>query len=632
MEFYLRFRSAYPQVIIGKRMFDSFQPYFVRRLKDRNVCCCIYDVEMEELRVGFNYMRAMSGIHSKTACECQCEVCESLIGESHCSAESSTFAGVTAMAESILCPKSDHNQWHRRECVFGECESCGVDFLPLCPTEEDGTSVQKVKWKRFSMENITTKKGEVKKKLTLVYKETSSAELVSYLKPKLQDFVRHVFVAKWDDEQFKNCLANFRDDTIVSVIDFAENYSFEVQNEVQSMHWFSYQITILVHITWVRNPAPDPTDESTKNIMQYHFYISDDRKHDSYFVQHCLQLHWDSVVESGFTPKNHWIWSDGCAGQFKSRIPWYFVSRYPEITNGCNCMWSFFGSGHGKGPHDGAGAVLKRYIRTAQLDVNGPPLQNAETVVDFLICKLSERPESAYGDRTPVSRTFWRIYDDEVDRVTEYDCEPIVGCRDLHSVRSVGAMDVNKLCVRKLACFCAACIECKWGDCVNIAWAQDWEVEILVVGAPGYVRAVVNAQFKEDDWDEFGCNGEHFSSITELGDNFAIVAAPDNEENVDFYLLVCTKQEYTCRKAFSCPWDESFEPGDSVIQGRYYQKYGTGADTYVYLKKSQKAHVHVENIRATKFPMIIADHRVSGNQAVYKLPKSVEEAILEYAY
>jgi hypothetical protein len=25
-------------------------------------------------------------------------------------------------------------------------------------------------------------------------------------------------------------------------------------------------------------------------------------------------------------------------------------------------MWSFFGSGHRKGPHDGAGAVLKRYI------------------------------------------------------------------------------------------------------------------------------------------------------------------------------------------------------------------------------------------------------------------------------
>ena len=113
------------------------------------------------------------------------------------------------------------------------------------------------------------------------------------------------------------------------------------------------------------------------------------------------------------------------------------------------------------------------------------------------------------------------------------------------------------------------------GDCVNIAWAQDWEVELLVLGARGYVWAVINAQFKDDDWDNFGCNREYFASITELGDNFAIVAAPDNEENVDFYLLVCTKQVYTCREPFSCPWGESFELGDSVIQGRYYQKYGT---------------------------------------------------------
>ena len=395
------------------------------------------------------------------------------------------------------------------------------------------------------------------------------------------------------------------------------------------MHWHSYQITILVHITWVRNPTPDPNDESTRNIMEYHFYISDDKKHDSYFVQHCLMLHWDSLVDGGFTPKNHWIWSDGCAGQFKSRIPWYFVSRYPEITEGCNCMWSFFGSGHGKGPHDGAGAVLKRYIRTTQLDVNGPRLQDVETVVEFLRSKLSERPKTSYGDRRPVRRTFWHVRVGDVDRETEYECDPIVGCRDLHCVQSVGAMAVNKLLKRQLACFCASCIQCNWGDCENRAWAGNWEVEVLLVSSPGYVRVVVSAEFKEDDWDEFGLNGAYFASITELGDNFAVSAGPDNEEGIDFYLLLCTKM-YTCRKAFACPWGEHFEPGDSVIQGRYYQKYGTGADTYIWLKKSQKAHLHVSNMRATKFPMVIADHRVTGNEPVYKLPSSVEEAIMEY--
>jgi hypothetical protein len=52
-------------------------------------------------------------------------------------------------------------------------------------------------------------------------------------------------------------------------------------------------------------------------------------------------------------------------------------------------MWSFFGSGHGKGPHDGAGAVLKRYIRTAEFDVNGPKLQSTADIVNFLKEKLT---------------------------------------------------------------------------------------------------------------------------------------------------------------------------------------------------------------------------------------------------
>lgn len=632
MEFYLRFQAANPKVIIGKRMFDSFQPWFVKKLKERNVCCCIYHVEMEELRVGFNHMRTKADLHPEKACDCDCEdVCQST-GENQCCARLCTFSGVTAMVDSILCPKKDDSQWHARECVFGECVNCGVDFLPICPIEEEGPSTKLVKWKHFSLQTITTKKGLERKKLQLVYKETTSDQLLSYLKPKLQAFSRHSFVAKWEDEQFQMCLANFPADTMVSVIDFAENYSFEVQNEVQSMHWHNYQVSILVHISWVRNAHPDPEDESTRNIMQYHFYISDDRKHDSYFVQHCLQMHWDSIVEGGFTPKNHWIWSDGCAGQFKSRIPWYFVSRYPEITNGCVCVWSFFGSGHGKGPHDGAGAVLKRYMHNAQLDVHGPKLQDAETVVRFLREKLSIRPKSCYSsERTPVDRTFWHVLEEDVDRETEYDCEPIKGCRDVHQIRSVGKLDVHKLLKRSLACFCPPCVDSNWEACENKAWTGPWEVEVLVVHQPGYVRGVITEKFAGDNWDEFGVNGTYLASVLELGDNFAVSAAADNEENVEFHLLVCTRKMFTCTEPFQCKWGESFDVGDKVIQGRYYQRYGLGAQSYIFLRKSHLAHHNVDYIRAIKFPMLQCNHRVSGNDVVYKLPLTVEQAIDEYA-
>jgi len=50
------------------------------------------------------------------------------------------------------------------------------------------------------------------------------------------------------------------------------------------MHWHSYQVTILVHISWIKNPCPNPNDESTKTLMKYYFYIFYDKSHDSYFV------------------------------------------------------------------------------------------------------------------------------------------------------------------------------------------------------------------------------------------------------------------------------------------------------------------------------------------------------------
>ncbi len=59
------------------------------------------------------------------------------------------------------------------------------------------------------------------------------------------------------------------------------------------------------------------------------------------------------------------------------------MSKYSNMINGCKTTWNFFGSGHGKGSHDGASAIIKRLIRKEQLDANGGRLQNAKEVVQF---------------------------------------------------------------------------------------------------------------------------------------------------------------------------------------------------------------------------------------------------------
>jgi hypothetical protein len=104
----------------------------------------------------------------------------------------------------------------------------------------------------------------------------------------------------------------------------------------------------LVHITLHRG-LPGTSGEESDIIKHSHYYISDDKEHDSLFVQHCLMLHWQWFSSTAIEPKEHWVFNDGCAGQFKGAKALYFVARYPGLTNGCIMRWNFFGSGHGKG-------------------------------------------------------------------------------------------------------------------------------------------------------------------------------------------------------------------------------------------------------------------------------------------
>jgi len=120
---------------------------------------------------------------------------------------------------------------------------------------------------------------------------------------------------------------------VVSCIDFFENYTMKIQNDIQNMHWHNFQISILVHITYHRNPEYDILDScSLPFLKEVHYYVSNDKHHDSLFVQHAFMLHWEFLQTIGCFPSQHMVWRDGCSRQFKSVRVWYFVSCYPSLT------------------------------------------------------------------------------------------------------------------------------------------------------------------------------------------------------------------------------------------------------------------------------------------------------------
>ena len=208
--------------------------------------------------------------------------------------------------------------------------------MQLCPREGDEALPLEMQWHNFeTVVHGRTRAGKENKVMRMLYKTTPAPVFLEYLTLKLRPFIVHNYIAKWQAEQFKESLDTFPPDSILSAVDFAENYTFQPFHELQSMHWTSHQITILVHICYRWNPVylADRGSDAPKLLTEYHYYISDDQEHDTLFVQHCFALHWRHITDRGITPNEHIVWSDGCAAQFKSWRCWYHVARYFRETN-----------------------------------------------------------------------------------------------------------------------------------------------------------------------------------------------------------------------------------------------------------------------------------------------------------
>ena len=212
-------------------------------------------------------------------------------------------------------------------------------------------------------------------------------------------------------------------------------------------------------------------------IKEAHFYISDDSDHDTLFVQHSFNIFLDSLIKDrGANFKEHWVWSDGCAGQFKSARSFFWLCRLHRNIK-IRHTWSFFESGHGKGEHDGAGACIKRALRRYQMRFDADMMRDAKSVVDWCTHNLCQDP----NDRSDkfVRRFFWHITD--IDREHAYTCKTVPGTRSLHSIRSTDHTDWV-LHIRDHACYCAYCTGNEFQDpCVNIqqGFVEEWRQTIL---------------------------------------------------------------------------------------------------------------------------------------------------------
>ena len=156
------------------------------------------------------------------------------------------------------------------------------------------------------------------------------------------------------------------------------------------------------------------------------------------------------------------MWSDGCSAQYKSKLPFFFVSE-------SRLEWVFFGSRHGKSPCDACGGVVKV---VCDEDVkNGAIIQSA----DDMFRHLSKHHCLPEEHRPPTNcchtlRSF-RLVKDVQCTLPSSALNTIPGTRQIHHVKGLGNCQLKK---HNMACFCDSCLQIKEGSCMSSHVVNDW--------------------------------------------------------------------------------------------------------------------------------------------------------------
>jgi len=257
-------------------------------------------------------------------------------------------------------------------------------------------------------------------------------------------YAQHVHRWWWQAQVFSNKLEMLKDYGHIAIaMDFAENYTILEPIEVQTQYFSNRQIVVLVMIVYRRVPASDHVvsdssadddddDDGSGDIIatEQYFFISEDTRKGCEFVHHCiikLLNYWRNELERP-NPSHIHTWSDGCAGDFKSRhafldkaMLWLQIAAdappgSPVTMVTCN----FFESGHGKGSWDGAGGWFKNTQQIAGIaGEHGQGLRRTLADIADLVNKEHATPKqslykSRNDERMLVSRHCFVIEADEV--------------------------------------------------------------------------------------------------------------------------------------------------------------------------------------------------------------------------
>ena len=247
----------------------------------------------------------------------------------------------------------------RIQCFLGRCEECpGIENLHRRLEQH---------FDEHMIDHIEFKQWTTTDRATLDTKIQSLDEFIRVFLDTLPTVLLHDFIAKQQSQFLQKTKSQLVPGEFLVVGDFAENYSFVVQDAAQSFHWNNLQATIHPFVCYYTNDATQNDEAAQRNVNHVSFVvISESKLHDTAAVHLFQKVLIEFLTKTIEKPKKMFYFSDGCAAQYKNRKNFINLCHHKDDF-GIAAEWHFFAASHGKGPCDGVGGTVKRLAARASL-------------------------------------------------------------------------------------------------------------------------------------------------------------------------------------------------------------------------------------------------------------------------
>ena len=336
-ELYTAFKNRNPQLNIGFSKFASLRPKWcipVGPKGTHSVCVCMIHQNLKLMLSAVNFEKNYHELIDLIVCDRQSNMCMV-----HRCQKCPGISNVKDLLTSIFFEGEKH---------------CSVDDSD----EESDVERENI----GDMEEcITYKQWTTADRAELISVTATVEGFIEVLCEKLDAITAHSYIAKSQANYLKELKDNLEHTEVIVLGDFAENYKFLIQDEIQSYHWNQKQCTLHPIVVYHR------CSNSSVLVSDSICFISDDLDHDVTMVYQIMSCTVDYIKRNiSDTIKSIHYFSDGCAGQYKNCKNFLNLCHH-QNDFGMDCKWNFFATSHGKSPCDGIGGTVKRIVAKASL-------------------------------------------------------------------------------------------------------------------------------------------------------------------------------------------------------------------------------------------------------------------------